>query len=152
MHHPELTLAVVLALATMVTPSALAHPEPAGLHTIECPAELPENAVAVPYPPTGWIPAVRTKLRLRSAEPMVGPPSAKGYLKPSFSKSSGNGGVDKWTELDGTVEGGKWIACSYGGNNEIILARQIDDKTSECSVAYRKEKGGVYVLTIACRW
>ena len=56
------------------------------------------------------------------------------------------------TELDGTIEGGKWIACSYGGNNEIILARRIDDNTKECSVEYRREKGDAYVLMVNCKW
>lgn len=82
---------------------------------------------------------------------MVGPPSERGSLKPSFSKSTKNGGIDKWTELGGEVEGGKWIACSYGRNREIILARQIDDKTKECAVEYRRRKGDDYAVTINCR-
>jgi hypothetical protein len=142
---------LVLMLGAMIVQAASAQTPPITEHSIECPVELPEASISIFNPPLGWVPAIRSKLRLRSAEPMVGPPSEKGFLKPSSSKSNSNGGIDKWTELDGNVEGGKWIACSYGGDNEIILARQIDQKTTECSVEYRREQGN-YAIAVKCKW
>lgn len=151
MNRSNLSSKLVLMLGIVIAQTAFAQSRQVDARKIECPIELPATAVTVSDPPHGWVPAVRSAFRLSSAEPMVGLPSEKGFLKPSFSKSTKNGGIDKWTELDGEVEGGKWIACSYGGNREIILARQIDEKTKECTVEYRREKGGVYAVTIACK-
>jgi hypothetical protein len=142
---------LALVLGAVIVQTASAQSGQIDAPKIACPLELSANAVTVSAPPLGWVPAVRAALRLSSAEPMVGPPSERGFLKPSFSKSTKNGGIDKWTELDGAVEGGKWIACSYGGNREVILARQIDDKIKECTVEYRRETGGVFVVTIDCK-
>ncbi|MYN10438.1 STY0301 family protein [Pseudoduganella aquatica] len=142
MAHYHLYLAA--ALGTSVTLMASA----ATQHLIECPPEIPQDSVSITNPPTGWTPFARTSLRLSYAEPMFGPPAAKGFLKPSRSTASG----DVWEELEGMIEGGKWIACRYGERGEVILAKRIADNTLACTVVSKKDKQGVKRLEISCIW
>lgn len=121
-------------------------------HQIDCPLELPQEAVRIIQPPSDWAPFVRTGVRLSSAEPMFGPASEKGYLKPTSTKVLRGKSVDIWRELGGPMPSGKWIACNYGDHNEFILSKRIDDNTSECTVANSKDKQGRVVVDVRCAW
>jgi hypothetical protein len=132
------------AVGTSVTLTASA----ATQHLIECPPEIAPDSVAITHPPAGWTPFARTGLRLSYAEPMFGPPAGKGFLKPSRSTAS----HDIWEELEGTIEGGKWIACRYGERGEVILSKRIADNTSACTVVSKKDKQGVRRPEISCIW
>lgn len=117
-------------------------------HRIECPAEIPQDSVSIINPPAGWTPYARTSLRLSSAEPMFGPPSEKGFIKPTSSTAS----LDVWDELEGTVDGGKWIACRYGERGEVLLSKRIADSTSACTVISKRDKHGLNHPEVACIW
>nr|WP_308937397.1 STY0301 family protein [Duganella vulcania] len=123
-------------------------------HKIECPVQLPQDALQVVHPPSGWTAFVPTALRLSSVTMMNGPPSKMAILKPDEIKQQKNKKKVSWLDLnDGPAPGGKWIACNYGeGNNDVILSRQIDDKTSQCTVTYSGTSPREYDITIACDW
>lgn len=142
MAHSHFRFAVALSAAATLTASA------GTPHKIECPAEIPQDSVSVANPPAGWTPYVRTGLRLSAAEPMFGPPSEKGFLKPSSSTAK----RDVWNELEGIVEGGKWIACRYGERGEVILSKRISDSVSACTVVAKKDKLGVNHPEVTCVW
>lgn len=142
MAHNQFRFAVALCAAATLTASA------GTPRTIQCPAEIPQGSVAVTNPPAGWTSYARTGLRLSSAEPMFGPPSEKGFLKPSSSTAT----RDVWKELEGAAEGGKWIACRYGERGEVILSKRIDDNVSACTVVANKDKQGVNHPLVTCVW
>ncbi|WP_147330525.1 MULTISPECIES: STY0301 family protein [unclassified Duganella] len=141
-----------LLLATI--PVLAATPALAAEHNIECPAQLPQDALQVVHPPSGWTAFVPTALRLSSVAMMNGPPSKMAILKPDEIKQQKNKKQVSWQDLnDGPAPGGKWIACNYGaGNNDVILSRKIDDKTSQCTVTYTGTQPGERDIAIVCSW
>ena len=142
MAHNPFRIAVALCAAATLDATA------GTSHTIECPAEIPQASVAVVNPPAGWTPYARAGLRLSSAEPMFGPPAEKGFLKPSSSTAA----RDVWNELEGVIEGGKWIACRYGERGEVILSKRIADSASTCTVIANRDKQGVNHPEVTCVW
>lgn len=123
-------------------------------HKIECPPQLPQDALQVVHPPKDWTPFIPTALRLSSVTMMNGPPSKMAILKPDVTQQQKNKKKVIWHDLnDGPAPGGKWIACNYGaGNNDVILARRIDDKTSQCTVTYTRLQQGEDDIIIVCSW
>ena len=115
-------------------------------HKIECPPEIPAPAVTIKAP-DGWTSYASQGIQLRAAEPMLGPPSEMGFLKPSRTVTTKAGSVDSWAELEGNSLGGKWIACRYGERGEIILAKPLSNQTSACTVSRLHNK-----LEISCSW
>lgn len=142
MAHSHFRFAVALSTAAGITASA------GTPHRIECPAEIPQGSVAIVNPPAGWTPYARTSLHLSSAEPMFGPPSEKGFLKPGSSTAT----RDVWSGLEGSIEGGKWIACRYGERGEVILSKRIADSASACTVVANRDKQGVNHPEVTCVW
>ncbi|WP_143068088.1 STY0301 family protein [Duganella sp. CF517] len=142
MMRSRIRFVVALGAAATLTASA------GTTHVIECPTEIPQTSLAIENPPAGWTPFARTGLRLSSAEPMFGPPSEKGFLKPSSSTAT----RDVWNELKGVIEGGKWIACRYGERGEVILSKRIADATSACTVVANRGKQGVNHPEVTCVW
>ncbi|MFL6463280.1 MAG: STY0301 family protein [Bryobacteraceae bacterium] len=89
------------AAAAIITSVCLCNALASDKHKIECPAEIPAAATSV-KPPDGWTTFIAGELRLKSAEPMLGPPEKMAFLKPSRTKSTAAGSVDSWLELDGS--------------------------------------------------
>lgn len=151
-HLSSLRALTISALFTIVQ-AANAAPPQASEHRIECPAEMPEESLTYTVAPAGWTPLVRSPMRLHAIDIMDGPPSQKGFLKPDFVTSRGGKSVDKWINLDvGRIPGGTWIACNYGSSDNLILAKRLDDKVSECSATYLKDAQGGTAIDIRCKW
>lgn len=60
-----------------------------------------------------------------------------------------------WTDtydLQGSFPDGKWLQCSYGMLNEIVLAKRLDDGVTACTIKGKKgEKAGQNVFSVECR-
>lgn len=122
-------------------------------HSVECPANIPQQAIELAIVPKGWVPFVATPLYLHSAG-MAGAPPEK--LATLVGESEG-GPVKtaQWSTtymLEGPYPDGKWMECGYGESNQVILSKRLPDDTRECTVKYRKgEKAGQNHLTIVCQ-
>jgi hypothetical protein len=147
-HLFALQLAMCALLATSMGGARAAE------QRIECPAKLEAAALQVVQPPAGWTALVPAGLWLRSAGPMTGPPSEMAILKENAVVTRGGKQIAKWTwdEIGEPPEsGGKWMACNYGGGNDVILSRKIDDNSSECTVTYTKNQYGRNELDVRCK-
>jgi hypothetical protein len=124
----------------------------AAVQRIECPKEIPRQAVQVTRSPAGWEAFVPFEYRqgvpLVDAGVMFGPPSGMAEVKPE----SGPGNVAKWSDLHADSEG-LWMACQYGdaGRRDFIMAKRLDDATTECTVTYGKRAEKRVRLDIRCR-
>jgi hypothetical protein len=43
------------------------------------------------------------------------------------------------------------MSCSYGAEGAVLLAKPINDKTSECRVIYEKYQATLIVADIVCK-
>jgi hypothetical protein len=90
----------------------------------------------------GWRPYVASPLYLHSVAPTDGPPEHLGQLMGKQVKAGS----------DGRFPDGKWLQCSYGMLNEIVLSKRLDDGITSCTVMGRKgEKAGQNVFSVVCR-
>ncbi|UTY58177.1 STY0301 family protein [Massilia sp. erpn] len=126
--------------------AGLCHANASTSHKIECPPEISAAALTV-NAPEGWFAYAQEGIRLRSAEPMLGPPEEKAFLKPSGTKFTKGGSIDSWMELGGPAPDGKWIACRYGERGEIVLSQRLHDNTTACTISSLKGR-----LKINCTW
>ncbi|MBB3117858.1 STY0301 family protein [Pseudoduganella violacea] len=126
--------------------TGLCHAYASTSHEIECPTEISAAALAI-NAPEGWSAYAQEGLRLRSAEPALGPPEEKAFLKPGSTKSIKGGSIDSWLELSGSGPTGKWIVCRYGERGEITLSKKLHDNTSACTVSSRREQ-----VQVSCTW
>lgn len=115
-------------------------------HGLECPIEVSASAISIKAP-DGWTPYAEEGVRLHSAEPVLGPPEEKAFLKPSNTKITKTGSIDSWNELGGPAPGGKWLVCRYGERGELILSKRLNDTTSACTVNNQRAK-----VEIFCTW
>jgi hypothetical protein len=116
---------------------------------IECPADLPADAVQIVKPPSGWTPFTPTFLPLHSVAIMTGPPTAKAMLKPSSETKRSKGSSVTW-QLDGLRD--VWLLCGYGEANEVTLSKQIPGAPSKCTVNYTERKPPAFTLVeIHCK-
>jgi hypothetical protein len=51
----------------------------------------------------------------------------------------------------GAFPEGKFMSCSYGEEGAVLLAKPINDKTSECRVIYEKYQAKLTVGDIVCK-
>lgn len=141
----KITAIVVAALFVVPLPSWAAE------HDVECPPLLTPEVLQVSGLPSGFTAYIPFGLRLNAAGAMDGPPSLMGILqedpKSSQKKTtwSFKGGKDIYPD-------GKWMACYYGGGNEIVISRRINDSTSECTVNYATTKLGIKDIKVRCTW
>ena len=60
-----------------------------------------------------------------------------------------------WTDtydLRGPFPEGKWLQCSYGMLNEVVLSRRLDDRVTTCTIKGKKgDKAGLNVFSVDCR-
>lgn len=99
----------------------------------------------------GWRPYVAAPLYLHSVAPIDGPPERLGQLMGKQVKT----GRDVWTDrydLRGRFPQGKWLQCSYGMLNEVVLSKRLDDSITSCTIKGKKgEKAGQNVFSVDCR-
>ena len=147
LRHARLPLPASVVLASLLCLGAPV--AGAAEQRIECPPTVSEQDVAL-HAPAGWTAFVPSALRLHSAAPMSGPPSDKADLVPTSVQKRRNGSTERW-ELGAPLPGGTWMSCGYGLGNEVVLSRRIADDTSECTVAYTKNRYGSMDLDIRCK-
>ncbi len=58
---------------------------------------------------------------------MDGPPSLMAALKGDSYAKHGNSATAKWVWTKGEMDypDGKWLACNYGSQNEVILSKKL---------------------------
>ncbi|MTW11997.1 hypothetical protein GM658_15435 [Pseudoduganella eburnea] len=62
-----------------------------------------------------------------------------------------NAWIDTY-DLHGQFPDGKWLQCSYGMLNEIVLSKHLDDGVTACTIRGRKgDKAGQNVFSVECR-
>ncbi|WP_374580577.1 STY0301 family protein [Pseudoduganella sp.] len=125
--------------------AGLCHAAPSQ-HKMECPPTLAASSIQVAAQ-DGWTASVLDATRLHSAEPMLGPPESRAFLKPGKTQITRHGSTDSWLELAGPAPNGKWFVCRYGAAGEIVLARRIDDGTSACVVRRERQQ-----IDAKCTW
>lgn len=139
----SLTSATVLILAVQVHDACAQGPI--------CPERISESSVAVKVVADGWQPFVASPLYLHSVAPTDGPPQRLGQLIGKQVRT----GLNDWTDtydLRGPFPEGKWLQCSYGMLNEIVLSKRLDDSVTACTIKGTKgDKAGQNVFSVMCR-
>jgi hypothetical protein len=116
-----------------------------------CPMQISEPLLSVKDDGAGWRSFVAAPLYLHSASPADGPPERLGQLKGQQVSTGRNSWTDTY-DLRGPFPDGKWLQCSYGMLNEIVLSKRLDDKITSCTIKGTKgEKAGQNVFNITCR-
>lgn len=131
-------LAVVVAMA--MAPAS---------HAASCPDQIAEAALAVKVD-AGWKTFIAAPLYLHSVSATDGPPERLGHLIAKH-EASGRGTWTDTYDLRGPFPEGKWLQCSYGMLNEVVLSRRLDDSITSCTIKGRKgEKAGQNVFSVLC--
>ena len=142
------TIYTTLILSLGLSPQAAFAAAP-----IKCPAEIQQSLVVIKAISPGWTPHVARPIYLHGAGAAAGPPDSDGQLRPDDSSYAK--GKTSWRvtyNLEGNFPRGKWLECSYGSLNQIVLSRRLADETSACTVSYRKgDKEGQNIVDVACR-
>lgn len=100
---------------------------------INCPLELPPEAMTIAERGDGWQPFVSSPLYLHDAAPIAGPPDRLGTIMGKTQKR----GKAEWTEtykLDVGYPEGVWFQCSYGVSNSHTLSIKLDNSVKSCVV------------------
>ena len=83
--------------------------------------------------------------------PTDGPPERLGQLMGRQVRTGKNAWTDAY-DLRGPFPEGKWLQCSYGMLNEVVLSKRLDDRITACSVKGKKgAKAGQNVFSVECR-
>jgi hypothetical protein len=118
---------------------------------VECPAEIPQEALPLAKAPAGWTASTRGSLLLHAVDLTYGPPAEMAFLKPQVVTTKGKTSVYKWPELKVTsATGSVWVACSYGRSDHTILGKRLDDNVSECTAADSEDTQGRFVIVVRC--
>jgi len=116
-----------------------------------CPEQISEHSISLANVAASWRTFVASPLYLHSVAPTDGPPERYGQLKGKQFKT----GQDAWTDtydLHGPFPDGKWLQCSYGMLNEIVLSKRLDDSITSCTIKGKKgDKAGQNVFSVECR-
>lgn len=119
--------------------------------SLACPEQVSEPSLIVKEVREGWKPFVASPLYLHSVAPTDGPPERLGQLKGQHVSTGRNSWTDTY-ELRGSFPEGKWLQCSYGMLNEIVLSKRLDDSITSCTIkGKRGEKAGQNVFSVTCR-
>lgn len=119
------TIAAALAVAPML----------ASAQQESCPLILPEGAVVVARPPSGWSPGPKTQVHLSGAGMMSSPPEGMQYLVPRVDKKA-NGGDRTTFEFQPNDE--KWLWCDYGPAAQI--AKRIQGAWTSCELTTKRDR------------
>ena len=138
----------ILVLATVVVFANVAR---GASSLITCPAIVESSSIQLIGTNPEWKPFVTAPLYLHAAAPIEGPPERRGDIADFTTRQ----GKLQWSYrygLEGEFEGGKWIQCAYGANNEITLSKRIADDTKVCTFTYRKgTKIAQHEIKIECK-
>jgi hypothetical protein len=116
-----------------------------------CPPQILEHSITLKNVDAGWRTYMASPLYLHSVAPTDGPPESLGQLKGMQVRTGPNAWTDSY-DLHGPFPEGKWLQCSYGMLNEIVLAKRLDDGVTECTVKGKKgDKAGQNVFSVDCR-
>jgi len=116
-----------------------------------CPEQISEPSVLLTNVAAGWRTFVASPLYLHSVAPADGPPERLGQLKGRQVRTGQNAWTDIY-DLHGPFPDGKWLQCSYGMLNEIVLAKRLDDGITSCTIKGRMgDKAGQNVFSVECR-
>jgi hypothetical protein len=114
---------------------------------LNCPAEISGELLQMQAPSPEWQGFVKSPLRWRSVSLMAGEPSTQTHLKPDLFNETKEKSTSTW-KFVGDYPEGKWLSCGYV-DGSVSLSKRIDDRFTECSVVYRKDKkdkNGYWVL------
>lgn len=141
--------ALILSLAVL----ALSPLAAIAAEAVACPAEIQQSSLKLTDIPAQWASHVASPIYLHGAGATAGPPETKGQLRPESSTyAEGKASWKVTYNLEGDFPRGKWIECSYGTFNQIVLSKRLPETTSRCTVSYRKgERAGQHTVDIACR-
>lgn len=119
---------------------------------VTCPAEIQQSALRLQDIPREWTPHVASPMYLHGAGAAAGPPDNQAQLRPERSTYAAGKASWKVTyNLEGDFPRGKWLECSYGTSNQIVLAKRLPATTSRCEVHYRKgEHAGQHTVDVTC--
>ena len=149
MPHAIIHYSIGLLLGAL-TISSSATPATAS-RAIDCPTELPAQAIQLSPPLKGWHFFAESPLYLHSAAPIDGPAEQRGHLMEDKVRKERGREIYIYT-LDGSFPDGKWLQCASGVHDEITLSKRIDDNTAACTITYRKgEKAGQNNIQIDCK-
>lgn len=116
-----------------------------------CPPQIQESSVDLRNVGADWTTFVAAPLYLHSVTVTDGPPERLGQLVGRHVAT----GRDAWTDtydLRGPYPEGKWLQCSYGMLNEIVLAKRLEDSITRCTIRGKKgDKAGQNVFSVECR-
>ncbi len=116
-----------------------------------CPPQIQQSSVALKDVAGGWTTYVAAPLYLHSVAAIDGPPERLGALIAKQVRTGGDSWVDTY-DLHGPFPEGKWLQCSYGMLNEVVLAKRLDDDIATCTVRGKKgNKAGHNVFSVECR-
>jgi len=116
-----------------------------------CPPQIQQSSVALKDVGGDWAAHVAAPLYLHSAALIDGPPERLGELVAKQVRTGRDTWVDTY-DLHGPFPEGKWLRCSYGMLNEVVLAKRLDDGIEACTVKGKKgNKAGQNVFSVECR-
>lgn len=137
----------VLGATALIGQSAVGQTQTSAL---SCPESIQEKSIRLVDMPTGWAGFIASPLYLHGAVPTSGPPEKLGELSDYKQRR----GKDEWVytyELDGQFPDGKWLACTYGESDQVVLSQRLDDGVRRCTFTYRKGKHvGQHGIVITC--
>jgi hypothetical protein len=122
-----------------------------GNQDLNCPTKISEPSITLSDVAGGWRTFIASPLYLHSVAPTDGPPERLGQLMGKQVRTGQNAWTDTY-DLRGPFPDGKWLQCSYGMLNEIVLAKRLDDGVTTCTIKGMKgEKAGQNVFSVECR-
>ncbi|WP_342115562.1 STY0301 family protein [Pseudoduganella sp. OTU4001] len=116
-----------------------------------CPPQISEPSVKLKDVDAGWMTFIAAPLYLHSVAVIDGPPERLGQLVGKHVATGRNAWTDTY-DLRGPFPEGKWLQCSYGMLNEVVLAKRLDDRITACTIKGKKgDKAGQNVFSVECR-
>lgn len=147
MNHPSIFK--FAAIASLLAP--VLHCSANSNRQLACPEQISEPSIVLKNVGAGWQSYVAAPLYLHSVAPIDGPPERLGQLMGKQMNTGPNAWIDTY-ELRGSFPEGKWLQCSYGMLNEIVLSKRLDDSITSCTIKGKKgEKAGQNVFSVDCR-
>ena len=146
-NHPSFVKFITLTTLLASTLHCKADSKPG----FACPEQISQPSIMLKDVGPGWRTYVTSPLYLHSVAPTDGPPERLGQLMGKQVQTGRNAWTDTY-DLRGPFPDGKWLQCSYGMLNEIVLSKRLDDSVMSCTIRGKKgEKAGQNVFSVDCR-
>jgi hypothetical protein len=114
---------------------------------VDCPAQLPAEAVRVVRPAPGWTGFVPSFFLLHSVGVTAGRLEERATLRGEHQQLP-HRAYRVTFPLDDS-KGEKWLMCEYA-QGQIIQARRLPDETRRCDVLYTPDKQGGFTIQAKC--